>query len=382
MRAARALAVAALALALGAAALACCDLFHSTTDIRTACETDPTRPGCGEQQSAPDAERGADAGDEPTDFCAWSSAEAERQALHACAWLGACETPMGRNAFGACMFEALLAYDCASNPDHRVKGVVHELWACLAAAQTCDAVNRCVLPDTICGPGEYTTCLTAPNGMPAESTVRVECSDGGARAENCSLWAQACTMSSGGPACGAPSGAACGGGAPASCIGGTQLRCGRDGGDLALDCASNGAGVCSGFPQAASAYWVSCVPDDAGPDAACAATLATVCTDGAASSCPSGIREGLDCSKLLGVDSACTSGSLNPPFDWTSPCAVTPPQCAIDTCSDGGSPPNATLVGCVRGATFSVNCAAQGLGPCRIVTTDVGAEMRPACSAP
>jgi len=378
----RGLWVATLTLLLGAAAFACSDLFHSTTDIRTACEIDPTSLGCEGQGAGHDTDGGPDASNAVLDFCAWSPADAKLQAMHACAWLGACETPMGKNAFGPCMFEALLAYDCASNPDHRVNGVVHELWACLASARTCDGVNRCVLPTTACGSGDYTTCLTAPNGVPAESVVRVECSDSGAHAENCLLWSQACTMSSGPAACGGPSGSACSGGAPSSCIAGSQLRCGRDGGDLALDCAGNGAGVCSGFPQTTNADWVSCLPDDAGPDAACAPTLATTCTHGAASSCPSGIREGLDCNNLLGADAACTSGSLNPPFDWTSPCAVTPPQCTVDICSDGGASPGTTLVGCVRGATFSVNCTAQGLGLCQVVTTDVGAAERPACRAP
>src|SRR5579862_5540965 len=75
--------------------LACSDLFHSTTDLLTACQLDAQTPGCS-------AETGADANPEAntgvTDFCAsFTPAEARLHAQNACAWLGACETPMGDN---------------------------------------------------------------------------------------------------------------------------------------------------------------------------------------------------------------------------------------------------------------------------------------------
>jgi len=115
----------------GAALVACVDLFHSTSDVLTACQRDAQAPGC-------TLEAGVDAG---TDFCAWSDEVARQNAAHACAWLGACESPLGRNAFGSCMFEALLAYDCAANPDHRAKGKAHALWDRLWQANSCEAVN-------------------------------------------------------------------------------------------------------------------------------------------------------------------------------------------------------------------------------------------------
>lgn len=112
-----------LSLFAGGALVACFDVFHSTSDVLTACESDPTRPGCG--PVARDAQATADV---ETDFCAWSPHEAQEHALHACTWLGACETPMGNNAFGPCYFRALLAYDCAANPNHRARHAAHGLW--------------------------------------------------------------------------------------------------------------------------------------------------------------------------------------------------------------------------------------------------------------
>ena len=38
---------------------------------------------------------------------------------------------MGNNAFGACYFRALLAYDCTANPNHKAKDAAHRIWDCL-----------------------------------------------------------------------------------------------------------------------------------------------------------------------------------------------------------------------------------------------------------
>src|ERR1700689_4317635 len=131
MRGARGLAFAALSLSGGPLLVACFDLLHSTADIRTACEIDAAHPGCAAESTE-------------ADFCAWTSSEARQHAVHACAWLGACETPMGRNALGPCMFQALLAYDCASNPNHRVALEAHQLWDCLQRAGSCVDVDACI----------------------------------------------------------------------------------------------------------------------------------------------------------------------------------------------------------------------------------------------
>jgi hypothetical protein len=106
------------------------------------------------------------------------------------------------------------------------------------------------------------------------------------------------------------------------------------------------------------------------PDASAA------CTGGVAYSCPSGVLEQIDCTALLKTD-GCTSMPLSSPFDWTSACMVSPPTCTADSCLDAS-----TLLACERGTTFSVDCAEAGLGPCRMVATDVGSAMHAACSPP
>jgi hypothetical protein len=78
---------------------------------------------------------------------------------------------------------------------------------------------------------------------------------------------------------------------------------------------------------------------------------------------------------LLGVAGACDAGKLNPSFDWTGPCSVTPAQCTGDACGDGGD-----ITGCERGAPFSVSCKQQGLGPCALVPAEPGSPLRAACT--
>ena len=65
-------------------------------------------------------------------------------ALRACSWLGACEGPIGTNAFGPCYFRALMAYDCAANPNHRSRNKAHALWDCLQRVETCGEVDACI----------------------------------------------------------------------------------------------------------------------------------------------------------------------------------------------------------------------------------------------
>ena len=93
-------------------------LFPRPTE--TLCGTEPgiARPRRGAADSTPDARDAADI--VPTDFCKASSATARTRATHACAWLGACSVPFDQNAFGQCMIDAILAYDCTTNPNHAV----------------------------------------------------------------------------------------------------------------------------------------------------------------------------------------------------------------------------------------------------------------------
>ncbi len=356
--------VAGISLLLMASAVACRDLFHSTSDILNACDIDAQTPGC-----APDA---------AIDFCQWTPKEARRRAAHACAWLGACETPMGRNAFGPCMFQALLAYDCEANPNHPTQGKARALWACLANASGCGDVDACIFPGgrEVCR-ASGSACGTAGGAPGSNADVRFECDGNGhggvgsrPGGENCALWGQTCAIGAAGAVCAGLGGTSC---SEKGCTGAprTELRwC--DGGDQGVDCAGNGAQFCVGFADA-GAPWVACAASsDAG---ACTPDPTATCSGGVAHSCPAGVLEQIDCASLLLSDGACTPGALTPPFDWTSPCAVSPAQCA-ETCVDGG------MIGCVRGASFPLDCTEQGLADCTLVSTDMGTATHPVCAAP
>ena len=368
-----------LSLTLGGVLVACFDLFHSTSDVLTACELDAARDGC-----RPDAGVDAEAGEAATeagvetDFCAWTPVEARQHALHACAWLGACETPLGNNAFGPCYFRALMAYDCAANPNHRVHRAAHDLWDCLQRVRSCGDVDACIFGDAGapgCSPGDFTACAHDPS-------VRVRCADEGAApspnagGESCALWGQSCTLNASGSACAVDDDAS---GCRLGCFENTVLHwcVPGDGGspvEHGIDCAGNGAAACGAFPSADAPAWLACRAE--GDAAPCTPDPTATCQNGLATMCPSGVLETLDCASLLGDASACAEGPLTPPFDWTSPCSLG--ACAGDSCDvDAGM-----LTSCERGATFSASCASEGLGPCRMVTADPAYGPRAACAPP
>jgi hypothetical protein len=362
----------------GAALVACIDLFHSTGDVLTTCQLDAKAPGCTGEASV---EAGVDAG---TDFCAWPDDVARQHAEHACAWLGACETPLGRNAFGACMFEALLAYDCAANPDHPVKDQTHALWDCLWPARSCGAVNACVFQQgpQQCAGGPFVTCATQDGGPP-NGDVRVECAAKGASpsGENCALWGQACGGDLSVGVCGGSAGPAAIACTTQSCDG-TMLHVCDAGRDIGVDCKNNGAQRCDGYPTRTNTAWVACVPEsDAG---SCTPDASAQCVNGIAMSCRAGVPESVNCLTLLGNVHACTPGALWPPYDWTSPCVVADDDggtadgsaCSSDSCN------GTSLTGCYRGASFPVDCTGVGLGACVMRTTDQGAAQNAACTPP
>jgi hypothetical protein len=343
---------------------ACFDLFHSTGNVLTACEVDALTPGCG-----------ADAG---AALCAADPREARQTAAHACAWLGACETPLGGNSFGSCMVNALMAYDCDINPNHRLKGRAAGLWGCLARARSCGDVDACTFPraEGVCQSAVDSTTCSGASPIDPNDDVVVECRSGVvARRENCALWGQTCAPASSG-------GAECRGTDAGDCLlvsgcydNESTIRCGTDGGDLVTDCASFGAQRCSGFPAGDAAAWIACVAEtDAGDAAACAPDAEAACVGGVAVSCPSGVLETLDCASLLGSANGCTPGPLDPPFDWTGSCVMNPPQCLADSCDAS------TLTACGRGAAFSVDCSEAGLGACTLTATDDASPVRAACT--
>ncbi len=355
--------MAAVSAGLGASLVACFDLFHSTSGIVSECQLDAqacddgAAPGIG------------------TDFSTFTPVQAVANAQHACAWLGACETPLGGNAFGTCMFDALLAYDVSANPNHPVRGATHALWDCLWQVRSCDDVARCVFPG---GPAVCQTTTDLATCGKANGDVVIECRDGGlAVGDNCAQTGQTCATTSSGPSCGG--GNVADGGCVDECDGTHLHWCGEGGVDVGLDCASSGAERCGGFryPGDTTVDWIACM---ASGDAGCDASPAAECNNGYSTACLSGTTEVLDCTELLQVFdtslTTCVSGPLSRPFDWTSPCVV-PGGCTSDSCNgDNG------VVGCARGATYTVDCASQGLGPCTMVATNMGTAMNAACSPP
>jgi hypothetical protein len=49
-----------------------------------------------------------------------------------------------------------------------------------------------------------------------------------------------------------------------------------------------------------------------------------------------------------------------------------------DSCADDGG----VVVGCARGASYTVDCSSQGLGPCSMVATAMGAATNAVCGKP
>jgi hypothetical protein len=348
----RALLGAVLVAASGGAAFVACDLFHST-NFATLCEVNPEAGAC----------RDGDAG---TDFCSWTSAQALSNAQHACAWLSACESPLGNNDFGPCMIEALLAYDCTANPNRPVLGKLHVYWDTLWSAQKCEDVDRVVFPGRVpqCGSGGgFAACGVNNDGGSDNSTVRVECYEAGptpAGGENCLAQGRTCRA---GSCVTAPS--PCGVG----CSGTTLRVCNDAGVDNGTDCQYFGAGRCVDEGGV-----LACAPSG---DASCA-TQAVVCGN-VAQGCQAGTQEQVDCSKLTGTGT-CNPGVVSPAQGVASACFVSGEAgiCPPDSCGGSGT----SLVSCARGQTFSVSCADVGLGPCHVVPTVDGPGPRAACSGP
>jgi hypothetical protein len=322
----------------GASALvsACVDLFHST-DFETKCDLDAGAPGCPtEASSLADA-----ASAQATDFCESSSSTAHSRAEHACAWLGACSAPFDQNAFGLCMIDALLAYDCKTNPNRQVRGALHEVWDALWRAQSCDAVIQALVPPGQHCDGEGYGCGVGD----AAAGVLFECTTGRALPESCLIQGRSCEKS----AC-VPPGAfpAC---SASQCVGSVLHDC-EDGRDVGYDCQYFGSGECAGEVDAAA-----CLPADAG--ARCVATTRVMCDDaGVATGCATGHVESVDCQTLTG-ENTCQSGVPTPISDLAEACQGSG-DCAPGCNGD-------ILTGCGQGAEYTTKCSGQGLGPCQIV---------------
>jgi len=355
--------------AISAALLACVDLFHGT-QFDTLCTTSPSDPACGTDAAvAADVAAGdaADAARPRLDFCAWSSGKALDQALRACAWLGACEGPLGESAFGPCVVRAQLAFNCAATPTLRPIGAVDAFWSCLASVASCGDVDRCVFPEGVqpciaVNGGSSDVCGTKQN-----AGVRIRCAGPAGRAagiEPCVMLGKTCATESAASStaqCTGPKGFGC---STSDCSGSAVVDC-PAGLDRGIDCAGFGGGTCAKATVSAT----SCEPGrDAG---SCTVETAPTCNGSAVTLCANGKETWVDCSA---VGLPCDVTELVAGYELTAACIDRGPTACnkADSCSNG-----ATLESCGRGATFSVNCASLGLGACKL-----DASGRASCTAP
>jgi hypothetical protein len=339
-----------LALAATAGAVACVDLFHSTS-FETLCDRDAA--ACGAASSSPADVGAPDAtvASLPADVCAWSATDVDTATTRACAWLGAC----GGMGLGACAVRAREAFDCRLNPVLRPSAGLLGLWRCLTQVTSCNDVSECLYPGVhpTCegqqATGKHSRCVGGP------ASALVVCGPGGESRpvdalEPCSLEGRSCVPSAGSASCAGTQGTACV--AAPRCVDGGLVSC--DGFlDVGHDCASFGAGACAddgGVP--------ACVPSaDAG---GCKGPTATTCDDaGVAHSCVAGRDVAYDC-KAVGV--GCTpDASASDPLLACQDVPGTPGGCFSNDLCDGDK-----LTSCAQGRTFTIQCSAFGLGACRI----------------
>lgn len=344
-------------LAVVPALAACVDLFHATS-FETLCDRDAS--ACGDL--ATDAAGADAAAEDPVDVCAASSEEALARARHACAWLGACLGPLGETTFGACMLRMQLAYDCAANPSLRPLGEAEALPRCLVGADTCDAVRACVL-----GEAAVPACAAVASGTfracGAEGNVRAECGDSelAVGLEPCALTGRTCTRLDDSEAlCLGVAGTSC---ATAGCVGTSAVSCRSISGgqvDVGIDCAKVGAGRCVAG---------ACAPSS---DAtACTAPTMPACKGSVVEHCVDGRLARLDCAAFgLGCDAAAAQDGA---WNLASLCSATPARCTAPDERCVG----AKVTSCAHGAPRELDCAAEGLGPCRVTAGGAAACTPP-----
>lgn len=339
------------ALLLGA--VACVDLFHST-DVATA-----------------DGGASGDSGPVGTDLCSPDGGVAQERAVHACSWLAACESPIGHSATGACMVDAILAYDCDANPNRKPKLGAKAYWSCLDKAKTCTDIHACALPSSSkpCNGAGFIGC------NPAQLNVnsRVQCLANGATpgAENCVAYGQTCDSLD---PDGGNNNALCLGSKRRSCTasgcnGSNLAACDDAGLDRGTDCSLFGAGSCI-----TSGAQPACQPEGS---STCQGTADITCTSGGiAKGCASGYGETVDCAAISGsAPGNCTDILDAAPGTPVATACQRASGCSVDTCS------GSALVACVAGRKVTVSCASQGLRACNDTVATLEGP-RAACTAP
>jgi len=343
-------------------AVACVDLFHGT-DVPTVCDVDAGAPGCGDSGST---EGGT------TDLCSSDAGIAQERAVHACSWLAACESPIGHNATGACMVDAILAFDCAANANRKPKLGAKAYWSCVDKATTCEAVHACSLPSgrKNCNGAGFIGCQNF--ALNTDSRVQCLVSGSAPAGENCVVRGQTCDSvdpdaSNNNALCLGSKRRSC---AVSACNGSNLAACDDGGLDHGTNCSLFGEGSCI-----TTGAQPACKPEGS---SACPATADIKCINGGTSAfgCASGFGETVDCTAISGSPPGNCSEILNaaPGTPVAAACARAS-GCSTDTCAAG------KLVACVAGRSVQVDCAAQGLKPCNdAIQTLEG--TRAACTAP
>ncbi len=324
-----------------ASLLACGDIFHST-DVPTLCDLDAAAPGCAQDGGAPPV----------VDLCAPDDPTAEARAAKACALLAACELPIGQNATGKCMVNAILAYNCRANPNRKPKLDAKVFWGCMQNANTCVDVDACVLPGGVqsCTGAGFVGCTD----FAKNAATRLDCEAKGSptRGENCAAYGQTCDAidpdaSNRNALCVGVKRRGC---TASQCSGSNLVACDDAGVDQGLDCSLFGAGQC-----VTAGAVPACKPEGS---SACAGTADITCTAGGeAQGCASGFAEQVDCNAISGAQACNPIPSAPPGTPVAAACARTS-GCSKDTCS------GADLSACVAGRVVTVRCASYGLGPC------------------
>jgi hypothetical protein len=369
------------AMTAGAVALvACVDLFHSTSDLLDACQIDADTDGCVVTTEAGVADAAADAADGNVDLCSFTAAEARAKAEAACAWLGACETPLGQNRYATCVEHAILAYDCTANASLPVRGAALDFWTCMVNARDCASVHACAwgvdqpsCPDMASPP---TVCDENPAHAPL--LQRGQCPTDGAapqpHAENCAAWGQTCSFDPSGNAYCSGSSTGFNESSCTSACSGTMLVACADGGDdnIGIDCKNYGEEQCvttGGLPTCAPASTTPC-PDAGSPSE-------VLCTTGFqyAVGCPDGKHEEtIDCFALTEGNGKCVP-TATPGSDVSRACTG-PVACSFNDQCVG------TMVeSCDRGVIYAYPCVSP-FTACKVVATANGDFPRAQCVAP
>ena len=357
-----------------ATAIACVDIFHSTS-TQSLCDLDASALDCPEGS-----------------ICATSPTVAQTEALDVCAWLSACEHPVGNNAPGACMARAILAYDCNANPNRPPEGKAADFWRCMLRVLEHDAgcagVNACVFPAAGgaggCRSGGYLGCSQDPNG--ANPDTRYDCVvgtlDSGALTpgDDCAMVGQTCDSLDRDASPDSGSGnnnALCVGVQARTCTpgftgcgdGGFLVLCDDGGIDRGYDCNSTGAQSCN--PTGSSP---ACQPQPLVGSSTCVTSGDITCSSAnVAHGCVTGVAEQIECAALSGTCVPIDGGA--PGTLPSDACFVADGGCDADLCDNDGG-----VVACVRGRSVEVPCTALGLGPCNSVQTELG--FFPSCTPP